>query len=315
MTRQRAVALVVVLIGALLLGTGAIAAMGDPAPAPPAIPTTPEEYAALPPPGANDWACRPSAAHPRPVVLVHGLGATMAENWYYLSPQIKAAGYCVFALTYGARPDVPYFGGVLPMEQSAEQLDAFVHRVLDATGASQVDLVGHSEGTVMPQWWLKELGGAALTHAYVAMTPLYQGTTLGGFTALFDLASASIPGWREGADGFSTATCGSCLEFFPGSDFSRRLYGDGVIAAPGVTYTTIMTRFDEVVTPYTSGYLDDPHATNIVIQDLCPLHLDDHVAVAADPLVARLILNALDPAHAVAPSCGTVGLGLGPLVL
>src|SRR6476620_10920541 len=50
-----------------------------------------------PPPGANQWACRPSAAHPYPVVLLHGLGSNMGENFGTLSPLLKNNGYCVFA--------------------------------------------------------------------------------------------------------------------------------------------------------------------------------------------------------------------------
>src|ERR1043166_2161725 len=107
-----------------------------------------------PPPGANDWSCKPSAAHPEPVVLVHGLGANMQSNWSYLSPRLADAGYCVFALTHGRNTSAPFpfdqFGGVVPMEESAEQLGAFIDEVLVATGAAKVDIVGHSEGSLMP---------------------------------------------------------------------------------------------------------------------------------------------------------------------
>src|SRR5207249_10665597 len=51
------------------------------------------------PPGANDFSCKPSAAHPSPVVLTHGLGANQTVNWQTFSPLLKNHGYCVFSLT------------------------------------------------------------------------------------------------------------------------------------------------------------------------------------------------------------------------
>ena len=79
------------------------------------------------PPGANDWHCQPSKAHPEPVVLVHGLFGNQATNWQTYAPLLKNNGYCVYALTYGQSSAAPApftntFGGLTKIEQSAKQL-------------------------------------------------------------------------------------------------------------------------------------------------------------------------------------------------
>ena len=259
-----------------------------------------------PPAGANDWSCKPSAAHPEPVVLVHGFGANMQANWSYLSPKLAQAGYCVFALTYGRNTSVAFpfdqFGGVVPMEQSAAQLGAFIDQVLAATGATKVDLVGHSEGSLMPNYYVKFLGGAANVNRYVGLTPLWDGTNVAEAATLNDLGEPL--GLSQPLRQFvEQSGCGACYEFFHGSEFLKKM-NDGGAVVPGVTYTMIMTRNDELVAPYTSGYLDG--ATNIVIQDQCVADPSEHILVAVDPIVARNILNALDPANAVPVTCATL---------
>lgn len=255
------------------------------------------------PPGSNDFSCKPSAEHPRPLVLVHGLSASQGTNWAYLSPIFKDAGYCVFSLTYGrdSRLDAfPYSpGGVVRMQSSSKELKAFVARVLEATGARKVDLVGHSEGTVMPRWYLEKRGGAAYVNRFVALTPLWRGTEVGGTALIRDLAEP----WGLSApivDAVS-AICASCPQFLRGSDFMNTLNRDGE-AIDGIKHTNIMTATDELVVPYTSGRMNDG-GRNIVLQDVCPADLSEHAAVAFDPVVAQLILNALAPARAQPVSC------------
>jgi triacylglycerol lipase len=264
-----------------------------------------------PPPGANDFACKPTAAHPYPVVLVHGLGANMGENWATYSPLLANHGYCVFALTYGMNPGEKFVGGLQPMEQSSAELASFVDRVLTATDAPKVDLVGHSEGTVMPQYYLKFRGGAAKVDKYVAITPIYHGTTLLGIGALVSALENAYPRQSQQISAAFAEQCGSCQEFLRGSPFLRHLYADGVYAVPGVQYTTIMTKYDELVTPYTSGRLDATNATNIVIQNQCRRDFAEHVAVAFDPTVGQDVLNALDPAHEQPVPCRLVLPGVG----
>ncbi|QJY48338.1 esterase/lipase family protein [Pseudonocardia broussonetiae] len=257
------------------------------------------------PPGSNDDDCEPTAEHPDPVVLVHGLGANRTVNWQTMSPLLANEGYCVFALTYGTALAGEQVGGLRPMEQSAEELAAFVDGVLAATGAERVDLVGHSEGTLMPQYWLQFLGGNEVVDDYVAVTPLYDGTLADPLPvdALVDAL-----GVRDAAGAPVALACGSCPQFVSGSDYLDRMAAAGT-RVEGIDYTTVMTRYDQLVVPYTSGVLEG--ATNIVVQDGCEIDFSDHLSIIFSERTGQIILNALDPEDAQDLPCRPVAPLLG----
>lgn len=258
------------------------------------------------PPGANDWECEPSDEHPEPVVLVHGLGANQSVNWGFMSPLLADAGYCVFALTYGRNPAAPppfrdRVGGLVRMEDSAAELGAFVDRVLDATDAEKVDILGHSEGSLMPNHYVRFLDGARHVDDYIGLTPLWDGTKLGGFFVAQRAARGL--GLTPAEEALFAPFCASCRQFPSGSEFLQRMSSDGGPAHPDLTYTMILTRYDELVIPYTSGLLDAENATNFVLQEECATDLSEHGGVAYDPVAGQLVLNALDPAAAEPVPC------------
>ncbi|MER5970009.1 alpha/beta fold hydrolase [Streptomyces sp. NPDC002055] len=248
--------------------------------------------------GWNDFSCRPSAAHPRPVVLVHGTLGNSIDNWLGLAPYLVQRGYCVFSLDYGQLPGVPFFHGLGPIEASARQLSAYVDRVLAATGAAEADLVGHSQGGMMPRHYLKFLGGAEKVNALIGLAPDNHGTTLNGLTWLLD----QFPGAKD-AIGRSAP---GLTDQVAGSDFLTRL-NEGGDTVPGVRYTVIATKYDEVVTPYRSAFLSGPDVRNVVLQDLCAVDLSEHVAIGLlDRIAFHETANALDPAHATRTNCLSV---------
>ncbi|MFC0439223.1 serine aminopeptidase domain-containing protein [Kutzneria buriramensis] len=245
---------------------------------------------AAPTSGINDFSCAPDAQHPEPVVLVHGLGANGPLNFATLAPTLAGRGYCVFYLTYGTGILGPTVGGIGPMEDSAAQLSAFVDKVIAATHAAKVDIVGHSEGSTVPAYYLKFNDGAAKVAHFVGFGANYAGTSLDGLATLANLLHLGPV--------LTGVGCAACAEYLPGSDFLTKLNADGV-AVPGPTYTNIVSRYDTVVTPYTSGIFTAPNATNIVIQDRCGLDFTGHLGQAVDPNVASFVLNALDPSNPV----------------
>ncbi|WP_027500854.1 alpha/beta fold hydrolase [Rhodococcus sp. UNC363MFTsu5.1] len=250
-------------------------------------------------PGSNDWSCKPSAAHPNPVVLVHGTAASAQTNWGAFVPVLANEGYCVFALNYGAL-DVPWplsaMGGMRPMDESAGELAAFVDRVRGATGAARVDLVSHSQGSVVGNYFVKRLDGAGKVDKFVSIGGPWLGPW-GDQMELWRGIGRQLGVEPDVLDSMvSAGVCVACSQLVGGSEFMRELNADGVYA-PGVAYTNIATVYDEIAYPYTSGLVAAPNAVNIVVQDGCPTDFSEHLAIAGSPRTAGFVLNALDPAH------------------
>jgi triacylglycerol lipase len=266
-TRTRTTLLAMVL--ALLVGTAALTAA--PAQAGNAAPR------ALSLTGANDWSCKPSKAHPHPVVIVHGTFGDSQNLLQRLTWSIHAAGYCVFALDYGNR-------ATGPIETSAGELKTFVDQVLAATGATKVSMVGHSQGGMMPRYYIKFLGGASKVDDLVGLAPSNHGTSQ---------PALLVPGLNY--------VCPSCLQQKTGSAFLRHLNSGDETPGP-VSYTNIVTSHDEVVLPYTSGFLSGPNTTNIRLQDTCPFDVSDHLLIPSSGPAIRLALNALGRVGPASPS-------------
>ncbi|MBF6157808.1 lipase [Nocardia cyriacigeorgica] len=255
------------------------------------------------PPGANDWNCKPTAQHPRPVLLIHGTWMNAYNGFAYMGQPIKDAGFCTFTFNYG-RSNLLEGGGlgsVLPgvmgtgyIQDSAKQLAVFVDRVLAATGASEVDIVAHSQGGSMSNWYTKFEGGAAKVKNLITYGATHHGTSLDGIGAL----GRAINNLGIDILGFIEIFVGHAgIQQTIGSDFVNQLNANGDTVA-GVDYTIVGSRYDEITNPYDLTFLKPgPGATvrNITLQEGCEQDISDHLTMMYSPRALSIALNALDP--------------------
>jgi triacylglycerol esterase/lipase EstA (alpha/beta hydrolase family) len=242
-----------------------------------------------PPPGANDWSCRGTASKP-PVILVHGTWENQKDNWAAYSPFLKNNGFCVFTFNYGGNiTDTTY--GWKSIAKNAEELRTFVAQVRLVTGAPKVDIVGHSQGGMMPRYYIKFLGGGDSIRKLVALSPSNHGTTLSGLADLGEFLGL-IPAIALAQP--------AAIDQTIGSPFIKKLdtcpNGPNADICPGdnVEYTVIQTNGDQIVTPYSNSFLQGAKA-NIEIQKRCPLDFTEHLGITYSQNSAQLVLKALDP--------------------
>lgn len=160
-----------------------------------------------------------------PVVFVHGFTGN-AGNWAAAEAVFLANGYSAGEL-YAYQYDWTQSN-----KSSAAGLAAFVRQVLATTGARQVDIVNHSMGGLVSDWYVKELGGQPYVRHLASIAGANHGTTYAGSCLVY----------------------ASCVEMFPGSSFLTTVNaGD---ETPGDTaYATWYSPCDGIIIPYTSTEL------------------------------------------------------------
>lgn len=257
---------------------------------------------AAPSSGFNDWSCVPSAAHPEPVVLLHGLGGNGPRHMSQLGPHMASAGYCAYTFTYGSNEQWanPWYevGGTRSITESSQEIAAFIDEVLAKTGAERVSVVGHSEGGFMSLYVPKVLEYANRVKRVVALAPPTHGTTFANIVTIGDLL-AGREAWTSIAQQFG---CVACTEIVVDGPAIKELT-NGPIAQPGVKYTIIASKFDALVTPTETSFVHERGVSNSYVQDTCPFDPVGHIGMAFDTGIFDMITNALDPTTARPVRC------------
>ena len=252
--------------------------------------------------------CLPFTHPAQPVVLlVHGTFTAGREQyeWNYL-PLLAARGFDVCAVTYPDR-------GLVDQQVSAEYVVHALRRLRAETGR-QVAVIGHSQGVAVPRWAIKWWPSARNAVAdFVMIAGPNSGTVVADPTALLNtlLGGLGLPTLPVNGSASAPLLPEAFRQFPPQSQFIQATNrGD---ASPGeVDYTAIYTLTDELVQPVTpvpaaalEFGLANPRIRNLLIQDLCPQQLVDHVSIGTTDAVAfALALDAIgnpgpaDPARA-----------------
>lgn len=176
-----------------------------------------------------------------------------------------------------------------------------MRRVLAATGAAKVDLVGWSEGGWLGRWYIQFDGGNQTVRRYVGLAPANGPTNVSQFVFAMSRAFPAFDEFRVVVAGLAGDLVPLVGQAADPALFAQLNAGGGT--SPNVTYTNLATQYDELVPPSSAFIPRGLHVTNIVVQDGCPIDLSDHLDMASTRRVMALMLNGLDPTDPVPVPC------------
>jgi len=218
----------------------------------------------------------PAGADPAkdPVIVVAGFttGPLIEPGYAPFLGRLRADGYDAELVAY---PDY----GLGDIADHAARLRDRVTAVKARTGASKVDLVGHSMGGLVSRYYVKYLGGTSHVDSLIMLgTPNY-GTAIANVATFLGFGSC--------------VGITACEQMAAGSSFLNALNaGDDTLGS--VRYTAISTVAETTVLPYTSVFLaNDGNIANIRVQSQCWLRFPGHLGLILDGAVYDGVRDAL----------------------
>ena len=217
-----------------------------------------------------------SGRHQRPG---HHCGRDLAgqgvASVYYapLAARLRADGYQAFIF------GLPQ-SGLGDARDAAAALNAFSDRVRAQTGAAKVDLIAHSQGAMISRYYIKNLGGAGEVDSLVSLGGVMYGTSL---------REPRHPARRRQLPRHYRLRADVHRVVLPGQPEHRRRHHRQCRL-----HTNIVTSMDEIIIPYTNGYLNnDGNNVNTNVRSPCWARVIGHISIALDGAVYSGIQDAL----------------------
>ncbi|AKU18661.1 hypothetical protein VV02_05365 [Luteipulveratus mongoliensis] len=198
-----------------------------------------------------------AAAAQNPVIFVHGYGGA-ADDVSAIKQSFLDAGYSADQIHSLDFPNEQV------NETTAQQLSTTVNSVLTQSGASKVDVIGFSMGSLSSRYYLKNLGGTAKVEHFASIAGANHGTASANWCWIITSDKA-------------------CPQMAPGSTFLKNLNADDETPGTTTQYATWASHSDGTISPPESIQLEGA-ANHWTAEDT------DHVGTLTNPAVQRDVI-------------------------